>query len=346
MAANRRTKKTSKVDKPYYNFDALWSRNGIFNFIVGGRGIGKSYGAKVHAVRRAIERGEEFIYLRRFKDELSAARPSFFADIAQLWPDLEFRVNGNVAEYRRAGDDKAKYTLIGYFVALSVAQSKKSVSYPKVHTIIYDEFIIENTRHFHYLPNEPTVLTNFYSTVDRYTDRARVIFLANAVSIDNPYMTEYDLIPKDGTEWIRKRNGFIVAHFPDSKEFGNAVYQTRFGQFIKDTQYADYAVGNDFADNHDHFIGTKDSHAIYLMTLSVKGQTFSIWDSMVTGEHFVQLKRPKNESHYVLEAKDMREGVMVLEKNAFVLARMRTAYRKGKVYFDEAKTRNAFMAIF
>ena len=34
----------------YYSFDDILSRNGVFNFIIGGRGIGKTYGAKKIAI--------------------------------------------------------------------------------------------------------------------------------------------------------------------------------------------------------------------------------------------------------------------------------------------------------
>ena len=53
----------------YYSFDDILSRNGVFNFIIGGRGIGKTYGAKKIAIDTYLETGKQFIYLRRYKSE-------------------------------------------------------------------------------------------------------------------------------------------------------------------------------------------------------------------------------------------------------------------------------------
>ena len=54
----------------YYDFGKLLSRNGVFNMVVGARGVGKTYGAKLMVMRNAIEKDEEFVYLRRYKTEM------------------------------------------------------------------------------------------------------------------------------------------------------------------------------------------------------------------------------------------------------------------------------------
>ena len=199
----------------YYSFDELFSRNGTFNFVVGARGLGKTYGGKKHVIRNAIKNGDEFIYLRRYNTEL-AGKSTFFSDIAHEFPGFDFRVQGNEAQLSLAGEDD--WTTFGYFAALSKAQIYKSRAYPKVKTIIFDEFIIE-AGHHRYLKNEAKVMTDFYSTVDRYNDRTRVLFLANSISILNPYFQRYDIAPKENSEWVSRGNGFIIAHFPSSNDF-------------------------------------------------------------------------------------------------------------------------------
>ena len=129
----------SKRKFSYYDFGRVLSYNAVINMIMGARGLGKTYGAKKIVIKNAIERGEEFIYLRRYKPELKN-RDNFFSDIAHEFPGYEFRVNGPRAEYRLEGDDKWK--TMGYFQALSIAGHVKSVAFPLVTTIIYDEFII------------------------------------------------------------------------------------------------------------------------------------------------------------------------------------------------------------
>lgn len=65
----------------WYNPHELLSHNCLFNFVVGNRGAGKTYGvAKKWAIKTFLKTGKQFIYLRRYKTELDDI-PNFFADI-------------------------------------------------------------------------------------------------------------------------------------------------------------------------------------------------------------------------------------------------------------------------
>lgn len=128
---------------------------------------------------------------------MGAARKTFFAAVASEFPDVEFRENGNKGELCRTPDAEKKDKLwetVCYFVNLSTAQQFKSVNYAKVTLIIFDEFIIEKGN-VQYLTNEARVMLDFFSTVDRWQDKTRVLFLANAVSIINPYFMEWNIQP-------------------------------------------------------------------------------------------------------------------------------------------------------
>jgi len=333
---------------PFYNFDKLLSYNGTYNFVVGGRGIGKTYGAKERAIRSSIKNGDQFIYLRRYKTELATARNTFFADIEHKFPKYDLRANGNIAEYapvETREEKKRSWKIMGYFISLSTAQTQKSVAFPKVKTIIYDEFIIE-TGALHYLPDEAIVFNNFYSTVDRYTDKTKVFFLANSVSIMNPYFIEYEIRPDESSEFIRSHEGFIVCHFPDSEAFASSIYETTFGKFIKGTEYAKYAVGNNFADNNENLIGTKDSRYKYYFTLECTNGTFSIWHSSYDATYAVQTKLPKVNNWFTLLPQRITEDKALMTFQDKPLSYLRTAFRTGKMVFDRPSTRNAFTEIF
>lgn len=332
------------VKLPYYNYDKLYSYNARYNFLVTGRGYGKTFGAKRKAINDAIRSDDQFIYLRRYKEELAAARTTFFNDIHYLYPNWEFKVQGNTA-YAKLNNPKADWKTIGFFVALSQSQSYKSVAYPNVKTIIFDEFIIEKGN-IHYIPDESTVFNNFYSTVDRYKDKTKVFFLANSVSIMNPYFLDNEIIPETGKEFIVKKDGFIVAHFPDSTEFNKGVYQTRFGKFIKDSDYAEYAVENIFKDNSSNLIKLKDRTAYYRFTLETPKGTFSIWHSMNGDQWYIQSKLPARNLNFTLMTETMDNDKILLTFSDKILSFLRTAYRQGRVNFDNPVTRNAFAQIF
>jgi hypothetical protein len=336
-----------KKKHPYYSFDKIYSYNAMFMFVCGGRGLGKTYGAKKKAIRAALDKDDQFIYLRRFKDEMKA-RNTFFADIQWEFPDWEFRINGNQAEasYTEFKDEKKRpWKVIGYFIPLSTAQSQKSTAYPNVKLIIFDEFIIEKGL-THYLPDEANVFNNFYSTVDRWQDKTRVLFLANSVSIMNPYFLEYDIKPDEVSEYDTKYDGFIAVHFADSKEFANSVYQTKFGKFIKNSSYADYAVGNGFQDNNDHLLQLKDEKARYQYTVVTQKGSFSVWYNVFTGNFFAQKRLPKYQITFVLDPDLMKEDRKLLLRSDGMMQMLRSAFSSGILYFDEPVTRNAMIEIF
>lgn len=337
----------AKTTLKYYDFKHVLSRNAVYNFVIGARGLGKTYGAKMWCVKDFIKNGNQFIYLRRYQTELST-RATFFADIKEQFPDYAFRVNGENAEinmntgHSKKDDD---WQVCGYFIALSRAQSKKSVAYPRVTKIIYDEFIVDKG-HIIYLPQEAKAFNDFFSTVDRYKDKTRVLFLANAVSIMNPYFIEFNIRPQRDMEWLQSHNGFICAHFAPSKEFATGVYRTRFGAFIQDSEYADYSVGSQFFDNSDAMIKPKTSEAAYMYTLETKTGISSVWVDFTDNTYYVQEKRPKQERYWTMMHERMSEGKTLVLYSDRSMQLMRAAFGKGKVFFDSPQSRNAFIGVF
>lgn len=339
---------------PWYSFDKAMSYNSPWLMVCGGRGIGKTFGAKTKVVMKALRDGEEFIYVRRYKPDISLGKDEFFSDIAYQWPDYDFRVDGNKAQashMAKRDDKKREWQTLGYFIALSVSQSFKSVPFPRVRTMIYDEFILEKNGS-QYIPNEAAVFLNFYNTVDRYQDRTRVLFLSNAVSINNPYFIRFKIKPADETgelsHYGKLDDGrhFLTTHFPESAEYQASVMKTAFGQFIAGTDYADYAVGNEFSDNNDQLIGFKDAEARYVFSLQTKTGTFSVWTNSFTDKWYALARQPKNTKMYTTEPDKMDENKTLLINSDRILQMLRTAFRKGMLKFDEPSTRNAMLDVF
>lgn len=307
--------------------------------VMGARGLGKTYGAKKIVIKNAINKGQQFIYLRRYKTELKG-RDSFFADIQHEFPNEEFRVVGQYAQRKVC----KKWETIGYFISLSTSQANKSIAYPNVYTIIFDEFIIEKGA-MRYLPNEAKVFMDFYSTVDRYQDRVRVLMLANAISIMNPYFIRFHIEPQEGIS--RHADGFIVTDFVDSDQFQSEVAHTRFGSFIINyaEDYADYSISNKFADNYDDFIMRKTGKARYAFSLRCPEGEISIW--IDGGTWFAQRRQPRgNLVRWAYKVNDLREGERLLVYSDKVLSIMRSTYRKGRLFSDSPETRNMFAEIF
>lgn len=334
----------------YYSYDKILSFNAAFNMILGPRGDGKTYGAKKKAVNDAIKKGDMFIYLRRYREELSMSAATFFADIEDLWPDWDFKTGGGnayMAPVETRDQKKREWTHIGYFIALSRAQQYKSVSFHKVKTIIFDEFVIEKGA-VRYITDEPTIVKNFYNTVDRYKDKTRLFMIANAVAITNPHFIEYKIDPNKADEkgFLRMADGFMVIQFIQDGQFTRDVLKTRFGKFIENTDYADYAVGNEFSDNHTALLSDRDPQYIYMCTLETKEAIFSCWISKKGNGWYLDSVRPGNEKVYTIVPERMAEGKILLQYQDKMLQQLRTAFNRDRMRFDQASSRNAFLEIF
>lgn len=353
--ANARPSKTvqpaAKKVHPYYDYGPLLSHNAEYNFVVGGRGLGKTYGAKKRAVTRAIRNDEMFIYLRRHKEELSGARDTFFTDFEHEFPEWDFRVLGNTFQMAPVSTQDAKkreWTDIGYAVALSKTQAKKSVSYPRVKTIIFDEFIIEKGL-INYIPNEPVAFNNFYSTVDRWLDKTKVFFLANAVNLGNPYFVHYNIEPDTGQEWMKldvgKAKGYVLVHFPEAKEFQESVLQTRFGQMIDGSEYADYAVGNQFKDNTLALIGVKNPRARHMFNFETTSGTFSLWHDVIIDEYYVQSHVPPGQRTVTMVMELMSEDKTLLLPSDKLVKNLVSAFRHKKMKFENKLVRSRWIEV-
>ena len=334
----------------YYNYGPLLSYNATYNVCVGGRGLGKTFGAKERSLKNWFKSREQFFYLRRYKDEISKAGPTFFDDLAYKFPYADFRTVGGLAQTASAetrGLKKREWDTVGFFGALSVAQQFKSVPFPRVTTLLYDEFIIE-TGNTQYLRDEVTKFNNHYATIDRWNDRLKVFMLANSVSMNNPYFIEWRIRPDEGREFQTAFKGFVAVHFPDARQFQSEVYATKFGQFIQESSpdYAEYAVGNVFADAHDELIARKTANARYRFTVESRSGTFSVWKDSETGLFYGQRKRPNLERIFTLDRNRVTVDRTFIDFNSPVLSPLRASFNTGRVWFDEPSTRNAFIEIF
>jgi hypothetical protein len=321
----------------YYDPNKMLSFNRILNCVIGARGIGKSYGLKKYVVNRFIKTGKQFIYLRRYKDELKKI-PQFFNDIKGEFPEHELKVKGKQFFI----DGK----LAGWAIPLSSWQSEKSNAYPDVETILYDEFIREKDNSG-YLPNEPNALLNLMDTVFRDRDNVRTICLSNAVSVVNPFFLYFKLIPD-----IKKRynaNESILVEIPDSKDFSTARRQTRFGKLIDGTDYGEMALDNEFTNDSSLFIEKRSKESVYVFSVVYKGMTMGIWVDNKRGVMYMANEHdPSSKFVFALTADDMSENAMLMAgwKKNYYLKKLVASFMNGFLRFDNQVLRNVGYELF
>lgn len=338
----------------YWNLRRTLTHNMLINVIVGNRGGGKSFGAKEYVIDKFIKTGEQFGYIRRYHDDLKIPMEQFFKDIMYKYPDYEFKTDSKYLYIRlKPSNDKQKWNekdIAGYGFTLSTANNKKSIAYPNVTTLIFDEFLIDKGNQ-RYIKNEPIALLNLYETVARPgTDHPRVLLfmLANALTITNPYFLYWDL--KMPTK--QDKNGKYIWKHPTRpilvEDVRNEVFikrkkETEFGKLIEGTTYADYSIENKFLLDNDTFIEHKTSRARYYFTFIYLDNTLGVWIDLTEGKMYVSKDiDPSYPIVYSITIKDHKPNTMFLKNRGKALhfKSFIDNYSLGNVRFESINIKN------
>ncbi|MBO7714454.1 MAG: phage DNA encapsidation protein [Methanobrevibacter sp.] len=175
--------------------------------IIGGRGIGKTYGVLSYAYDKicpspdCIVENEKFILLRTTKTEAEFLYQKDFNPFKTLNTDRGInvsceRLNEYMGIFFIEKEDGEK-AVIGYVLALSTVAKIRGFDASDCQRIIYDEFIPES--HIQKLKNSGMALLNAYETVNRNRELkgkkpVELWLLSNSNDLDNDIMLELDIL--------------------------------------------------------------------------------------------------------------------------------------------------------
>lgn len=198
----------------YYSLDKIKATGANFCFIYGGRASGKSYAMAEELLDHYLETGAQFVRVLRS----SLYRPgcdTYFTEVLNNNPD---KYNGAKVVY-----DSNRYyyngEIMGYTIALTLEQERKSNQFPDVDTMVFEEFTAIDSEG--YLENELEHFKSLLSTVFRHRS-GRVFFIGNSITLSNPYFDAFNI---DAT---KLQPGDFVAYTPEiqlngSTELGASI---------------------------------------------------------------------------------------------------------------------------
>ena len=186
----------------YYSLNKINKKDATYNVIFGERSNGKTYATLKQVLENYFNDGSQFAYIRRWSVDVQPKRMNnlFNAIIEDGY--LEKLSGGKfTAIFYRTGrfylctyNDKGKpiyneEDIIGYAFSLSENEHNKANSYPRVTTIIFDEFLTNKI----YLPDEFILFMNTVSTIVRQRTNVKIYMLGNTVNKYCPYFKEMGL---------------------------------------------------------------------------------------------------------------------------------------------------------
>lgn len=186
----------------FYSLNAINKKNATYNVIFGERSNGKTYATLKQGVIDYYKNGGQMAYVRRWKEDITGRRASrLFSALVENGEIQKITNNEFTGVHYWAGkwylctyDDagKAIYSdqdIICFSFALSDGEHDKSTSFPKIQTIIFDEFLTNKI----YLNDEFVLFMNTVSTIVRKRDDVKIYMLGNTVNKYCPYFIEMGL---------------------------------------------------------------------------------------------------------------------------------------------------------
>lgn len=186
----------------FYSLKNILSKNAQYNIIFGERSNGKTYSVLKYALDKWKEDRSQLAIVRRWQEDFKGKRGANLYNALVENGEISKATNGEYDSvyyysnrwYFAKFDEKLQRRIISdepfaFAFSLSNMEHDKSVSYPRINTIVFDEFITRET----YQVDEFVVFTNVISTIVRYRDNVKIFMLGNTVNQYCPYFKEMGL---------------------------------------------------------------------------------------------------------------------------------------------------------
>lgn len=232
----------------YIDLSPMLSTCRPFNILLGGRGIGKTYGLQKYLIKQALKQQKEIIYLVRNKVDFynDGLRSSWSKVLTREYPNLVWRSENQLIEYETKTGDYCP--LIRGF-ALTQVQELKRKPFENVNYIFFDEFLIDYTSCATYIRgnNEPDIILSIYDSVDRNENRVRLYMCGNNDFSYTPYSIHksfsYPVLPINGRHLTQN---LCVMNFGRTDEMAQAIEGNALNEITKGTRYNDYAYKGNY----------------------------------------------------------------------------------------------------
>ena len=326
----------------WWDKSPLLSHNKMLNMVLSNRGGGKTFHCTDWGVGDFLKNEKETVWVRRYGTNLTDPEKGilvgdrFFSALKKegFYEGTELKTEGNLGFV----NGKPAFN----FVALSTSQDLKSINFPNVNKIIFDEFIVKGGKNG-YLKDEVHLFLDLIETVARLRDDVRVIMLANSLSVVNPYFTYFGIKP-DPEKRFTVKGEVCVEMFTDA-EFIAKKKDTRFGKLVKGTRYSDFAIENKWLLDNDTFIEKKSPKAEFMLAMKYNGIYYGFWVDYSVGLIYVNRQYdPSSYSLYCLNKDDHEANLLLIKSlnDSKRVQRIVYAFRNALLRFEDMQVKNQF----
>ena len=201
----------------WYSLDNILQHDVQYYMIIGERSNGKSYSVSKHILENYFEKGERFVYVKRYDEDVKSKYmeevfPHFEDMILEKYNKRIKFYRGQWLSYDADSDGRiSDCDVMGYAMSVAKSERFKGTNYPTATTILFEEFMSMDCS---YLSDEIRLFLNLVSTVTRQRINVKVFMLANTISKYCPYFSVLGVkahrIPKGKiiTRTFKNKEGF------------------------------------------------------------------------------------------------------------------------------------------
>lgn len=346
------------MNNNYYDWNKTFSYDADVTMVVGGRGIGKTFGLRCQFVRDYLKNGYRFVNVCRYKNEIPDIARGYFDRVCKLpeFHDYEFKYDGKSWWISPRTEEKKKdWKRIGYAVSLTEVQKSKQTTFDMVRRIVLDEAIIDRLDKYHrYLPHEFELLANVVDSCSRErpdeteTLQPRVYLLGNAVDLINPYFQHMGINepPAYGYRWYCNKN--MLLHYVESGDYALAKrVKTVAGRMLEGTESGRAAAENVFQGVRMDYIMRKPKGCIFDCGVIYHGERFGVWWDNHDCYFYIDERIPRNTNGrpvYALTRNDNTINALMVRRSNKSLQSLVDLAMQGMVYYDSVSVRERFFA--
>lgn len=354
----------------YYNWGKTRSfynrkmRQAEFTAVIGGKGIGKTFGIRKQVIEDYISKGERFCELCRYANQMESIMGEYTEKLQfkGFFKDYIFKCEKDILYIAKKpepywietknGDskevtEKPEWEICGYFAAMTQYVTLKQRTFVNVCTIIVDEFILEReSQYTRYLSNEYTIFMRCCSSIWREEKddqrRLRCVMIANAVDFLNPYFAAWNITepPKSGYSWWLNKSLLIDMVDMSTVDIGSD--DTLVSRMTTDDRDRAMAYDNRFKNYDTEFIAPKSKVAQFFCELRYRDKNYGIWKD--SRYYYVNDEIPPKGIHKILnfhiEDATLTSTVFILTSTFPTL--MRYAYFGHRLRYSNAAIKDEF----
>ena len=240
----------------FLNWDTIYNLPYPFTFIIGGHGIGKTYGGEKFLLDHEIKQ----LFVRRTQTQLDSMLMSeqlspFKAINRDLQRDIQPK---KAAKNVYSLLDVKSEEVIGYAAALSTFANIRGFDASDVECILFDEFVPQITERE--IKGEADAFLNMIETTNRNRELfgylpVKVLCLSNSTDAGNPLFLELGLVSKvirmqqaEEFFYADDARGLCVI-LPQGSPISEAKKHTALYKLTEGTEFYKSAIDNDFVFN-------------------------------------------------------------------------------------------------